>query len=118
MLRSTIEECWDTEPEARLTALCVVKRMQEVRNNKTNNDDFQRIEESYFEFSPSESEQPSQGDTEESSSLGDIRLNELCIDRNDSQLASKYSWSSGQSEDMAERRLLENAGCIYSDETC
>jgi len=30
LLKSTIEECWDTEPEARLTALCVVKRMQEI----------------------------------------------------------------------------------------
>ena len=35
MLKSTIEECWDTEPEARLTALCVVKRMQEIQSIKS-----------------------------------------------------------------------------------
>lgn len=39
MLRSTIEECWDTEPEARLTALCVVKRMQEVQSIKNYTED-------------------------------------------------------------------------------
>ncbi len=30
LLKNTIEECWDVEPEARLTALCVVKRMQQI----------------------------------------------------------------------------------------
>eukprot|EP00794_Sanderia_malayensis_P003664 gene3664-4181_t len=32
LLKNTIEECWDVEPEARLTALCVVKRMQEIQD--------------------------------------------------------------------------------------
>ncbi len=30
LLSSTIEECWDHDPEARLTAQCVVERFSEI----------------------------------------------------------------------------------------
>ncbi|KAL1254935.1 hypothetical protein QQF64_012996 [Cirrhinus molitorella] len=32
LLSSTIEECWDHDPEARLTAQCVVERFGEISN--------------------------------------------------------------------------------------
>eukprot|EP00112_Aurelia_sp_Birch-Aquarium-sp1_P024783 Seg798.18 transcript_id=Seg798.18/GoldUCD/mRNA.D3Y31 product="Bone morphogenetic protein receptor type-2" protein_id=Seg798.18/GoldUCD/D3Y31 len=53
LLKNTIEECWDVEPEARLTALCVVKRMQEVRNIKSIACTSDSENETFVEFSSS-----------------------------------------------------------------
>jgi bone morphogenetic protein receptor type-2 len=35
-LRDTLNESWDSEPDARLTSLCIVERIQELKNSLSN----------------------------------------------------------------------------------
>lgn len=36
LIRETMEDCWDSDAEARLTALCIEERLMELKSHRSN----------------------------------------------------------------------------------